>query len=112
MATIVTPGRTAPLLSATLPLICAVAWAHALVVARSRRSTPTKVPRVRFIQGLLTRRFTNRRAVYPLTVRPVLLFLLADREVDDRVPGVVDADEDESEDRAGRHKQGVFSVPR
>src|SRR4051812_11820077 len=59
MATTVTPGRTAPLLSATLPLICAVAWAHALVEASRRRTTPTRIPEVRLIQPLLERRFTK-----------------------------------------------------
>src|ERR1041384_3003416 len=107
MATIVTPGRAAPLLSATLPLICAVAWAHALVVARSRRSTPTKVPRERFIQGLLNEgsrirhkydcwpdALINWRAVYPLSVGPVLLSL-PDGQICHGVPGVVDPYQDE-----------------
>src|SRR6476646_402674 len=49
MATTVTPGSTAPLESATVPLICAVACAHALVAA-SRRTAPTRTPLKRFIQ--------------------------------------------------------------
>ena len=40
IATTVTPGSTPPLESATVPLICAVACAHALVDA-SRRTIPT-----------------------------------------------------------------------
>src|SRR5687767_4093064 len=40
IATTVTPGNTPPLESATMPLICAVACAHAFVAA-SRRTIPT-----------------------------------------------------------------------
>src|SRR2546425_2978634 len=53
VATTVTPGRTAPLVSTTLPLICAVAWAHAFVAVSRRTNTPTRAPLVRFIQCLL-----------------------------------------------------------
>src|SRR5436190_13927257 len=51
MATTVTPGRTAPLLSATLPLICAVAWAHALVETRRSAKKPSSTRGTRPIQS-------------------------------------------------------------
>src|SRR5690242_12077927 len=96
MATTVTPGSTAPLLSATVPLICAVACAHAVVAASRRRITPTRVPHVRFIQFLLERRFTKRRkknecwsnypdesarSIHPLSRRAVPWLPYSHREV-------------------------------
>src|SRR5258705_13174874 len=61
MATTVTPGRMAPLVSATMPLICAVACAHTFEADRSRRTTPTKVPQLRFIHCLRKRRGSRIR---------------------------------------------------
>src|SRR5687768_18621790 len=53
MAVTVAPGSTPPLESATVPLICAVAWAHAAVARNRTRTLPSPIRNTRFIQPLL-----------------------------------------------------------
>src|SRR5258705_12983431 len=108
MATTVTPGRMAPLVSATMPLICAVACAHAFEADRSRRTTPTKVPQLRFIHCLRKRRGSRIRrdddcrptgaikvagSIHPLSAPRVFALALDDGEIRDRIPGVMNADQ-------------------
>src|SRR5262245_1045462 len=120
MATTVTPGSTAALESETVPLICAVAWAHAVVAAR-RRTVPTRTPHVRFIQLPPLTKVTNaaetdenwpyrnelRGSIHPLSFWPTLLFPADDGQIREGVPRVVDTNQDKGKDcDTDRKKRG------
>src|SRR5688572_30108805 len=73
MAVTVAPGRTPPLVSVTVPLICAVAWAHATVANTRTRTLPNPIRNTRVIRTLLRRQAPPRDilVVWAIRLRPL-----------------------------------------
>ena len=70
VAVTVAPGRTPPLESLTVPVICAVAWASAAVAVRARRRAPhNEQIRARFIASLPGGRSEERESEAVATTR-------------------------------------------